>query len=168
MTYFPQACQSSAKALGFVLICLPCLILGVCVLIPAPANSQLGPGTGSGENPWSENSRTPFEVHMSGFINTRPGDDNIAVVNLGISSFQGAIYAFEIIEIAAPNWPQMSTRMILQQMGRRSVDFNLIGPRHLLSKVGQAEPGTPLKIVGMFEQRRQRLTLLSVKVIGME
>ena len=118
-------------------------------------------------NPWDENSRTPFQVEMSGFLNTKPEEGNIEVVTLGINSFREE-YQFEIIEISAPNYAQMSTRMILQKVGRRGIDFNLIGPRALLSKVAQAPPGSPLKITGMYEQRKQRFQLTEVKVIGME
>ena len=54
-------------------------------------------GMKSGENPWSENSRTPFEIRISGVINptaytnsfeggmmsVTPDAENIAVVTLG-------------------------------------------------------------------------------------
>lgn len=126
-----------------------------------------GWGAGSGSNPWDDNSRTPFEINMSGFLNAKPEEGNIEVVTLGISSFR-VEYQYEIMEIEAPNYPQMSTRMILQKVGQRGIDFNLIGPRALLSKVAQSPPGTPLKIVGLFEQNRQRLRLTDVKVLGME
>ena len=46
-----------------------------------------GYGVGSGSNPWDDNSRTPFEITMSGFLNTKPEEGNIEVVTLGISSF---------------------------------------------------------------------------------
>lgn len=132
----------------------------------AIVHGQPGWGIGS-SNPWDDNSRTPFEINMSGFLNTKPEEGNIEVVTLGISSFSGQ-YQYEIMEIAAPNYPQMSTKMILQKVGQRGIDFNLIGPKDLLSKVAQSPPGTPLKIVGMFQQNRQRLQLTEVKVIGME
>jgi hypothetical protein len=86
---------------------------------------------------------------------------------LGINSFREE-YQFEIIDISAPDYAQVSTKMILQKVGRRGIDFNLVGPRALLSKVAQAPPGSPLKITGMYEQRKQRLQLTEVKVIGME
>ena len=97
-----------------------------------------GFGIGS-SNPWDDNSRTPFKITMSGFLNTKPEEGNIEVVTLGISSFRTE-YQYEIMEIDAPYYPQMSTRMILQKMGKRSVDFNLMGPRALLSKVAQSPP----------------------------
>lgn len=145
-------------------ICFSTVILVLC--LSSTSSAQAVGGAGSGENPWSDNSRDPFEVRMSGFLNTKPADDSIAVVTFGIPAFQGTTYQFEVVEIDAPHFPQMSTRMILQKMPQRIVDFSLRGPRDLLSKIGQAEPGTPLKIVGMYEQRGQRLRLLSVEEIG--
>ena len=145
------------------------LALALSLTLTASVYGQGGSGlgVGSGSNPWDENSRTPFEITMSGFLNTKPEEGNIEVVTLGISSF-GEQYQYEIMDIAAPNYPQMSTRMILQKVGQRGIDFNLIGPRALLSKVAQSPPGTPLKIVGLFEQNRQRLRLTDVTVLGME
>jgi hypothetical protein len=49
-----------------------------------------------------------------------------------------------------------------------SVDFNLVGPRELLSKIGQAEPGTPLALLGFFTPYNRTLRLESVQIIGMD
>ena len=134
-------------------------------LLPLTAFGQ--PFGVGGDNAWDENARTPFEIQMSGFLNTKPEEGNIEVVTLGISTF-GENYQYEITQISAPNYPRMSTNAILQKVGQRGIDFNLIGPSDLLSKVAQSPPGTPLKLVGMYEQRRQRLRLTEVKVIGMD
>jgi len=48
------------------------------------------------------------------------------------------------------------------------VDFDLTGSRELLSKVGQADLGTPLTIVGFFTQRNRKLQLESVEVVGLK
>jgi hypothetical protein len=53
-------------------------------------------------------------------------------------------------------------------VGKNDVDFDLIGSKDLLSKIGQAEPGTPLAIVGYFTPRNRSLRLESISVIGME
>lgn len=143
----------------FGIIAISCL-----VTVPSTFGQSLGL---SDYNPWDENSRTPFKVEMSGFLNSKPEEGNIEVVTLGINSFREE-YQFEIVDISAPDYAQVSTRMILQKVGRRGIDFNLVGPRALLSKVAQAPPGSPLKIVGLYEQRKQRLQLTEVKVIGME
>ncbi len=143
----------------FGMVAMSCL-----VAIPSTFGQTFGL---SDYNPWDENSRTPFKVEMSGFLNTKPEGGNIEVITLGINSFREE-YQFEIIDISAPDYAQVSTKMILQKVGRRGIDFNLVGPRALLSKVAQAPPGSPLKITGMYEQRKQRLQLTEVKVIGME
>jgi hypothetical protein len=100
-----------------------------------------------------------------GMMNVTPDEENIAVVTLGISQYSET-YRFEIGNLEAPGYPQLSTRQILQKAGKRQVDFSLIGPSALLSKVAQSPPGTPLTIVGMYEQRNQRLQLMSVNIIG--
>ncbi len=139
-----------------------------------------GGGTvGSGDNPWAEQGRTPFEIQMTGVINpetegeTSPtegetsAEKSIAMVTLGIGQYHET-YKFEIVKLESPPNPQVSASMILQNKGKRQYDFELIGPTPLLSKVAQAEPGTPLLIVGMFTQRDQKLQLVSVDVVGMD
>jgi len=51
-------------------------------------------------------------------------------------------------------------------VGKRPCDFDVVGPSVLLAKVAQAQPGTPLRIVGMYVQYNQRLQLVSVDVVG--
>ncbi len=131
-----------------------------------------GPGVGAGENPWSDNSRTPFEIQMSGIINPETegeteNGESIATVTLGIAKFHET-YQFEIVKLESPGNPQLSASQILQKKGKRQYDFELVGSSELLSKIAQSQPGAPLKIVGMYEQRDQRLQLVSVDVVGME
>ncbi len=123
-------------------------------------------GTGGGENPTSDNSRTPFKIKMNGFLNTKPDEDSVEV-KLGISTY-GETYQFALIDVEAVDNPQIGRTAILQQVGKYQVDFDLVGSKELLSKIGQAEPGTPLSIIGFFQQRNRRLQLESVSVIGME
>ncbi len=70
--------------------------------------------------------------------------------------------------VEAPDYSQLSPKAILRQVGKYDVDFNLIGPKDLLSKIGQAEPGTPFAIVGFFTPRDRSLRLDSVSVVGMD
>src|SRR5262249_2854268 len=124
---------------------------------PAP----LGPVIGI-EEPSSENSRTPFEIHTMGVltpVGARPaertaaaageslaatragaekllGQKRIAVVTLCITKFH-ATYEFAIGKLEAPGYPQLSTGQILQKVGKRSCDFDVVGPSALLSKVAQ-------------------------------
>ena len=114
----------------------------------------------------SDASRTPFRIKLSGFLNTQP-EEGSKVVKLGISTF-GETYQFELIKAESVDDKQIGEAAILQQVGKYAVDFDLVGPRNLLSKVGQAEPGTPLAIVGFFTQRNRKLQLESVEVVGLK
>jgi hypothetical protein len=124
-------------------------------------------GAGAGENPDSENRREPFKIKMNGFLNSLPDEQSLGLVTFGIRSY-GETYKFDISALEAPDYPQLSPRSILRQVGKNDVDFDLIGPKDLLSKIGQAEPGTPLAIVGYFTPRNRSLRLESISVIGME
>ena len=156
---FRQSCRSFSR------LALCSLTIGLWLSLPDSAFAQ-SPGPGSGENPWSDNSRTPFEVVLDGVMNAETEEGSLAVINLGISRYQGT-YKFEVVNATAPGNPQVSAQQILQKIGKRQYDFQLIGPEALLSKVAQAQPGTPLKLVGMYEQRGQRLQLTKVEVIGL-
>jgi hypothetical protein len=139
-----------------------------------------GSGTlGAGDNPWADQGRTPFEIQMTGVINPETEGEtsaaeeemnagkSIAMVTLGIGQYHET-YKFDIVKLESPPNPQLSASMILQHKGKRQYDFELIGRSELLSKVAQAEPGTPLLIVGMYSQRDQKLQLVSVDVVGMD
>ena len=146
------------------------LLLGVMISLStaasALAQTPLMPFSIGGDNPASENARTPFQVRFKGFINSHPDPDSLALVSLGIAKFSET-YQFEVIEVKAVNHPEyiVNSRQILQQAGKYNVDYNVIGPSDLLSKIAQAQPGTPLQIVAMFQQRRRKLTLLSVEQV---
>ena len=146
------------------------LLLGVMISLSTAASAlaqvPLMPFSIGGDNPASENARTPFQVRFKGFINSHPDPDSLALVSLGIAKFSET-YQFEVIEVKAVNHPEyiVNSRQILQQAGKYNVDYNVIGPSDLLSKIAQAQPGTPLQIVAMFQQRRRKLTLLSVEQV---
>jgi hypothetical protein len=174
------------------------LLLAVTALVLCPTRAgwaqaaPFGPAIGLDE-PSSENSRTPFEIHTTGVITPalarlaertaaaagaplaatsagaekRHAQKRIAVVTLCITKFH-ATYEFAIGQLEAPGYPQLSTGQILQKVGKRQCDFDVVGPSALLSKVAQAQPGTPLRIVGMYVQYAQRLQLVSVDVVGEE
>lgn len=125
-------------------------------------------GAGSGENSTSDMSRAPFKIMLRGIIHPDEEEgEGRRVVKLGIADYQ-ATYPFEVVKAEAVDDPQTSEYAILQQAGKFDADFSLIGPKALLSKIGQAEPGTPLKIIGYFQQRARRLQLESVEIIGMD
>jgi hypothetical protein len=104
---------------------------------------------------------------MSGFLNTKPEEGSLGLVTLGINTFSET-YKFDVGNVEAPDYPQLSASTILRQVGRYSVDFNLVGPRELLSKIGQAEPGTPLSLSGFFTPYNRTFRLESVQIIGMD
>lgn len=143
------------------------VILGLWTAFwPGPPTSAQVPFGLGGDNPESDTSRTPFRIKLSGFINTRPEENSVAVVTLGISKYRET-YQFEVVTVEAVDNPRVSQSAILQQVGKHQVDFELVGPQGLLSKIAQAPPGTPLAIVGFFQQRNRNLRLESVEVIGM-
>lgn len=127
-------------------------------------SAQVPPGGMDGAT--SDASRTPFKIKLSGFLNTQP-EEGSKVLKLGINTF-GETYDFELVKAEAVDDKQIGEGAILQQVGKYGVDFDLIGSRDLLSKVGQAEPGSPLAIVGFFTQRNRKLQLESVEVIGLK
>lgn len=129
------------------------------------AQAQVTFGVGSGENPWSDNSLTPFEVQILGVINASSTKEPLAEVKLGIAQFHET-YRFDITKMKATAYPQVSATQMLPQKGRRQYDFSLVGPKALLSKIAQSQPGTPLRIVGMYIRRDQQLQLLSVDMLG--
>jgi len=141
-------------------------VLPVVLLFPvSPALAQPAVGRGM-DGATSDQSRAPFRIKLSGFLNTQP-EEGSRVLKLGITTF-GETYDFELVKAEAVDDKQIGEGAILQQVGKYGVDFDLIGPRNLLSKVGQAEPGSPLAIVGFFTQRNRKLQLESVEVIGLK
>jgi len=143
------------------------LAAGVYLSSASCVAAQATFGAGAGENPDSESRREPFKIKMSGFLNSQPDEQSLGLVTLGIKSY-GATYKFDISTLEAPDYSQLSPKAIFRQVGKYDVDFNLIGPKDLLSKIGQAEPGTPFAIVGFFTPRDRSLRLESVSVMGMD
>ena len=145
----------------------------VLLLMTSIARAQgSGPGIGAGENDWSENSKTPFRIRLSGIINTQPeeqtlqaGEQSLGVVILRAGAYNET-YQFEVVKAEAIDNPRVSAGMILQQVHKYGVDFELTGPKDLLSKVGQAEPGTPITLIGLFRQYNRTLILQNVETIG--
>ena len=156
---------ASVLLLSFTLVCMMVTVLSSTS--SALAQQGSGPGVGAGSNPESEDRKEPYKIKMSGFLNTKPEDGSIGQVTLGINTFRET-YQFDVGSLEAPDYPQLSANTIFRQARKRAVDFNLIGPKDLLSKIGQAEPGTPLAIVGFFYPYNGNLQLESVHIIGME
>ena len=145
------------------LIVVLTVLLMLLSLVPSVQAIDFGVG---GDSPQSDNARMPFRIKMTGVINPEAAEGG-RIVKLGIIDFNET-YPFEIVKVEALDNPHVTDRAILQQVGKYAVDFDLIGPRELLSKVGQANPGTPLTMVGFFTQRKRKLQLESVDVVGLQ
>jgi len=139
-----------------------CVLLSLFCVAPS-GFAQVPPGGMDGAT--SDASRTPFKIKLTGFLNTNP-EAGSKVLKLGINDFRET-YQFELVKAEAVDDKQIGEGAILQQAGKYAVDFDLVGPRALLSKVGQAEPGTPLTMIGFFTQRNRKLQLESVDVVGL-
>lgn len=146
---------------------LAVIVFSVSAFLMPVSSTWAQPAVGGGmDGASSDQSRTPFRIKLSGFLNTKP-EEGSKVLTLGINTF-GETYQFELVKAEAVDDKQIGEAAILQQVGKYGVDFDLVGPRDLLSKIGQAEPGSPLAIVGFFTQRNRRLQLESVELIGLE
>jgi hypothetical protein len=145
------------------LIVLTSIVAGI-LFSASSALAQSAFGGVGGDSPSSDTSRTPFKIKLRGFINTEP-EEGSRVLKLGIADYRET-YQFELVKVESVNDPQISEYAILQQVGKFDVDFNLVGPKDLLSKIGQAEPGTPFIIVGFLQQRNRKLQLQSVDIVG--
>jgi len=117
-------------------------------------------------NPADENSSTPMKVKLSGFINTKPDEKSLAVLKLSIAMYRET-YLFEVVKFEAVDRERVTTRALLENTEEHEVAFELAGPKELLSKVAQAEPGTPLALTGFLQQRERRIQLTDVEVIGL-
>ena len=123
------------------------------------------PGVGF-SRPEAESSRTPFKIKMSGFINTQPEDEN-SVIKFSIGIYRET-YQFEITNLEAVDRGRTTPRAIIDPTEHREVAFDVTGPKNLLSKIAQAQPGTPLAITGFLQQRERKIQVTEVDVIGFE
>jgi hypothetical protein len=123
------------------------------------------PGVGF-SRPEAESSRTPFKIKMSGFINTQPEDEN-SVIKFSIGIYRET-YQFEITSLEAVDRGRTTPRAIIDPTEHREVAFDMTGPKNLLSKIAQAQPGTPLAITGFLQQRERKIQVTEVDVIGFE
>lgn len=127
-----------------------------------------GAGVGVGSSrPDHEGSRQPLKVKLSGFINTKPEEGSLGVIKLGIGTFRET-YLFDLTNVEALDRERVTPRAILEATEERDVAFDLTGPRNMLSKIAQAQPGTPLAITGFIQQRERRMQVTDVQVIGFE
>ncbi len=136
------------------------------MLLPSAAPAQGIPFAVGGDNVESESSMMPFQVKVRGILNATARGKSLGMVSLGINPYHEK-YDFDVMTAEAIDNPRISGSAILRQYKDRQKDLNLAGPKELLSKIGQAEPGTPLAIVGFFTPRDRSLRLESVSAMGM-
>jgi hypothetical protein len=150
-------------------LCYRFAVLLVLLFVSAlwsPSGSAQGLPFGvGGENVESETSMIPFKVKLRGFLKAAPKEKSLGVYTLGLRGHRD-LYPFEVMTAEAVENPRISSTAILQRHRKRPIDFHLTGPQALLSKIGQAEPGTPLTIVGFLRQRSRDFQLISVETLG--
>jgi hypothetical protein len=88
-------------------------------------------------------------------------------MKLGISSFRET-YLFDLTNVEAVDRERITARAILEPTEGREIAYDLTGPRNLLSKIAQSQPGTPLAITGFIQQRERKMQVTEVQVIGFE
>jgi len=142
-------------------------LLSACLLLLLSPSFDLAQEGGMGTN-----ACPAFRIKLSGFINTHPdeqtllaGEHSHGMARLRVGAYN-QIYQFEVADAQALDNPQVSARMILPQFHKYAVDFEVIGPKDLLLKMGLAEPGTPLTLTGFFRQYNRTLILQNVETIG--
>jgi hypothetical protein len=143
----------------YVLRCA--VVVGVMMCVPAVARPQISFGVG-GDNVESESSTIPFRIQLKGILNGPHEDNILGVVTLTISAHQGN-YDLDVTEAKALDDARITAYSILQKYNNRKQHITLSGPQHMLSKIGQAAPGTPLTITGFLRQRSGTLQLIRVE-----
>ena len=144
------------------------LIIGCAMLsLTKPVKAQGGIGVG-GDRPSAKTRRFPFKVEITGFLNTDPAPDALAVLRLGLTGYRGE-FQLEVTQVAAPNSPGLTPRQILlHRVGKRRADLDVTGPRSMLDKIAQSQPGTPLELTGWYAQRDGEFRLDEVRIVGFE
>ena len=142
------------------------VLVGEAVTVPAVAWSQVSFGVG-GDNVEAESSLMPFKIMLRGAINAPARDDSLGYLRLSIAQYHET-YDFDVMTAQAVDDARITAWAILQQYKNGKANLNLEGPKELLSKIGQAEPRTPLIITGFLQQRRKTLRLTKVEIIGID
>ncbi|MGE0823417.1 MAG: hypothetical protein AB7G75_35465 [Candidatus Binatia bacterium] len=144
---------------------LSCCVVafGVTLLAPSAGLTQISFGVG-GENVEAESSMMPFKIQMRGVLNAPPKDNTLGVVTLLISTYHET-YDFDVATATALDDARITSWSILQKYKDGKQNIKLVGPDALLSKVGQAPPGTPMTITGFLRQRPGTLQLIKVETM---
>ena len=150
------------RAIVLMVISETCALLPSAVLAQVPV-VPFGVGPDGGEN-----SRAPFRLILRGVLNpTTPNPERMALVPLTVGTYR-EVYQFEVRAAAIPDYPQESPRQVLKNLTKYVVQMHLAGTKELLSKVGQAYPGTPITVEGLFTPRSRQFVILSVDVFSLD
>jgi len=136
-------------------------VVGLVMCLPTTTVAQISFGVG-GENVESESSMIPFKIELKGVINAPRKDGSLGIVTLEISPYHET-YNFDVTTAKALDDMRITSYSILQKYRDGKRNISLIGPKHMLSKVGQATPGSPLTITGFLRQRSGTLQLIRVE-----
>ena len=147
------------------------VVVGVYLSSPSSAHAQYGGGQfgwGADGGADSETSRAPFRLILGGVLTpTTPNPERMALVPLTVGTYR-EVYQFEVRTAAIPDYPQESPRQVLRNLTKYVVQMHLAGTKELLSKVGQAYPGTPITVEGLFTPRSRQFVILSVDVFSLD
>jgi len=137
----------------------------VPLFLPASVLAQRIPFAVGGDNVESESSMIPFKVKLRGILNATAKEKSLGTVILGINEYREK-YDFAVVTAEAVDNPRISGSTIIRQYKDGKIELKLAGPKELLSKIGQAEPGTPLSLVGFLRQREKTLQLTNIETLG--
>jgi hypothetical protein len=147
------------------LLILTFLVWGV--LVPTVVWAQVPSFSVGGDNPEAESSLMPLKIMLRGAINAPAREDSLGYVRLAITEYHET-YDFDVMTAQAVDDARVTAWAILQQFKNGKTNLILDGPKELLSKIGQAEPRTPLILTGFLQQRRKTLRLTKVEIIGID
>lgn len=136
------------------------------VLSPTLVWPQVSFGVG-GDNVEAESSLIPFKIMLRGAINAPARDNSLGYLRLSIAEYHET-YDFDVMTAQAVDDARITAWSILQQYKNGKNNLILSGPKELLSKIGQAEPRTPLVLTGFLQQRKKTLRLTKVEIIGID
>ena len=163
------------RAISLTSTLLLVTVVTIGSLFPAaayPFGASMGSGfggVGTGKSgTGDENSRWPVQVKLEGFLHFLPAASQrpeLDMVTLRISRY-GETLPFALVAIEAVDMPRVTPRRLLKIVQKWQVNFDIVGPKDLLSEVAQAMPGTPLTIIGYLVPRKRTFQLTSVEGFG--
>ena len=111
--------------------------------------------------------RWPIKMQFVGFLDVPPDGPDVALIQLNLGIYRQS-YPFLIVKAESVDRPRSIQEAIIRWAKQRERAFDVIGPRALLARIAEAEPGTPLRIVGFMQARVRKLTVTDVEVLGFE